>query len=107
MGRWSQYDDVRDYISIPWTNTYLVTSQDLYRLPEGMQRVAYDADTQVYTFRDDNGKLYQGSPRARYGRLTPINTGTNASGSGKCFFVLGLILEYQVSTLTFFQGVHI
>ena len=30
-------------------------------MPEGMQRVGYDADTQKYTFRDRNGAFWEGS----------------------------------------------
>lgn len=46
--------------------------QDSYRLPEGFTRIAYDADTALYTFRDRNGTLYEGPPRAAYGTLRPI-----------------------------------
>ena len=76
-----------------------------------MSRTGYDADTQVYTFRDDRGKLYEGSPRAQYGRLTPISTGTidrpNAFDSGECFVVRGLLLEHQALTFTIVQGTQI
>ncbi|KAG6917351.1 hypothetical protein DXG01_002816 [Tephrocybe rancida] len=37
-----------------------------------MRRIAYDADVQVYTFRDRDGKLYKGAPGADYGILTPV-----------------------------------
>lgn len=37
-----------------------------------MKRIGYDADTQVYTFRDHDGKLYKGEPGANYGVLTPV-----------------------------------
>ena len=46
--------------------------QDAYRLPEGMRRVAYDADTQRYTFRDRSGQLYQSAPGEEYGVLKPV-----------------------------------
>ncbi|EDR10335.1 uncharacterized protein LACBIDRAFT_317108 [Laccaria bicolor S238N-H82] len=55
MGRWTQYDE------------------DEARLPEGMQRIGYDADCSRYTFRDKEGNIYQSAPRARYGILTPVS----------------------------------
>jgi LysM repeat protein len=54
MPRWSEYDT------------------DEERLPEGMQRIGYDADTQVYTFRDAEGRIWESAPGNRYGRLHPI-----------------------------------
>jgi len=39
------------------------------RLPEGMQRVGYDADTQTYSYRDRDGSYWEGDPGARYGVL--------------------------------------
>ncbi|KAL2164019.1 hypothetical protein VTH06DRAFT_3233 [Thermothelomyces fergusii] len=51
MGRWSHLDS------------------DDERLPEGMVRVGYDADTQVYTYRDSDGSYWEGAPGARYGKL--------------------------------------
>ncbi|KAH8787714.1 LysM-domain-containing protein [Hyaloscypha finlandica] len=39
------------------------------RLPEGMQRVGYDADTQKYSYRDQDGSYWEGAPGARYGVL--------------------------------------
>lgn len=63
-----------------------------------MKRIAYDADTRVYTFRDDEGKLYQGPPDEEYGRLTPINPGTidrpDAFDSGECFLVYHLDVSH-------------
>ncbi|KAJ3716627.1 hypothetical protein C8R42DRAFT_645272 [Lentinula raphanica] len=47
--------------------------EDASRLPEGFQRVAYDADTQRYTFRDSNGALYQSASGETYGKLTPLS----------------------------------
>ncbi|KAH0839500.1 hypothetical protein J3R83DRAFT_334 [Lanmaoa asiatica] len=41
-------------------------NEDAYRLPEGMRRIAYDADTQRYTFRDRSGQLYQSTPGEEY-----------------------------------------
>ncbi|KAF9492676.1 hypothetical protein BDN71DRAFT_1451143 [Pleurotus eryngii] len=55
MGRWTQYDE------------------DAYRLPAGIERTAYDADTGVYTYRDGNGQIYEGSPHQRYGTLRPVS----------------------------------
>ncbi|KDQ62850.1 carbohydrate-binding module family 50 protein [Jaapia argillacea MUCL 33604] len=54
MGRWTQYDE------------------DSYRLPEGMKRVGYDADTQKYSYRDRDGSLWEGPEGASYGELTQV-----------------------------------
>ena len=43
--------------------------QDDYRLPEGMKRVGYDADTQRYTFRDQGGQYWIGPEGSQYGDL--------------------------------------
>lgn len=51
MARWSEYDT------------------DEERLPTGMQRIGYDADTQVYTFRDADGVIWESAPGQRYGQL--------------------------------------
>lgn len=48
---------------------------DEERIPEGMERVGYDADTQVYTFRDADGSYWEGAPGCRYGRLTKVSDG--------------------------------
>ncbi|KFA78262.1 hypothetical protein S40288_02692 [Stachybotrys chartarum IBT 40288] len=45
---------------------------DEERLPEGMKRVGYDADTQVYTFRDADGSFWESAPGCEYGRLTQV-----------------------------------
>lgn len=55
MGRWS----------------YLDTDEE--RLPEGIRRTGYDADTQTYTYTDRQGRLYEGVPGARYGTLRRVN----------------------------------
>jgi len=55
MSRWSQYDE------------------DDYRLPEGMRRVGYDADTQVYTYQDEDGQYWEGEPGNRYGEMHRIS----------------------------------
>ncbi|KAI9445363.1 hypothetical protein H4582DRAFT_2109035 [Lactarius indigo] len=52
MGRWSQYDE------------------DEYRLPEGMKRVGYDADSGRYLFRDKDGSLWEGQEGTHFGEMT-------------------------------------
>lgn len=42
------------------------------RLPDGMVRVGYDADTQIYTFRDTDGSLWEGPPGCQYGHMTKV-----------------------------------
>ncbi|KAJ7436579.1 hypothetical protein B0H11DRAFT_2110216 [Mycena galericulata] len=54
MGRWTQYDE------------------DAYRLPAGMVRIGYDADTGQYIFRDRTG-TYMGEPGSRYGPMFPAS----------------------------------
>ncbi|KAH7908168.1 hypothetical protein BJ138DRAFT_1116085 [Hygrophoropsis aurantiaca] len=54
MGRWTQYDG------------------DEYRLPEGMKRIGYDADTGRYYFRDRAGIFYRGPQGSRFGQLTRV-----------------------------------
>ncbi|KAF1958510.1 hypothetical protein CC80DRAFT_546740 [Byssothecium circinans] len=53
MGRWTDADS------------------DSGRLPEGFERIGYDADSQTYTFRDSNGTTYESLPGNRYGPLYP------------------------------------
>ncbi|KAJ8120284.1 hypothetical protein ONZ43_g2966 [Nemania bipapillata] len=55
MARWSEYDT------------------DEERLPEGMQRIGYDADTQVYTFRDAQGGIWESAPGSQYGHLRRVH----------------------------------
>ena len=45
------------------------TSTDQDRLPEGMTRIGYDADTQTYTFKDADGSYWESAPGNEYGRL--------------------------------------
>lgn len=52
---------------------------DEERLPDGMTRVGYDADTQVYTFRDTDGSLWEGPPGCEYGRMTKVADGPKPS----------------------------
>ncbi|KAI1195591.1 carbohydrate-binding module family 50 protein [Nemania serpens] len=62
MSRWSAYDT------------------DEERLPEGMQRIGYDADTQVYTFRDAaDGSTWESAPGNRYGELRRVDAATPPS----------------------------
>ncbi|KDQ62849.1 hypothetical protein JAAARDRAFT_28824 [Jaapia argillacea MUCL 33604] len=61
MGRWTQYDE------------------DDYRLPEGMKRVGYDADTQTYTYRYRDSSVWEGSPGASYGVLTKVGRAPSVS----------------------------
>jgi len=55
MGRWTQYDE------------------DEYRLPEGMKRIGYDADTGQYSYRSRSGAIWEGSEGAEYGELTRLS----------------------------------
>ncbi|KPM43296.1 hypothetical protein AK830_g3292 [Neonectria ditissima] len=48
---------------------------DEERLPEGMTRIGYDADEQVYTFRDSDGSIWESAPGNQYGRLTKVSDG--------------------------------
>lgn len=48
---------------------------DEERLPDGMTRVGYDADTQVYTFQDSDGSLWESAPGNQYGQLTKVSDG--------------------------------
>jgi hypothetical protein len=49
--------------------------QDRDRLPEGMVRTAYDADTRQYTFLDTtDGTHYVSAPGNVYGTLVPAAT---------------------------------
>ncbi|KAI2642843.1 carbohydrate-binding module family 50 protein [Xylaria nigripes] len=54
MPRWSEYDT------------------DEERLPEGMKRIGYDADTETYTFRDADGSIWESAPGNRYGQLRRV-----------------------------------
>ncbi|KAH9996483.1 hypothetical protein BJV77DRAFT_987268 [Russula vinacea] len=63
MGRWSQYDE------------------DDYRLPEGMKRVGYDADSGKYFFRDDEGHTWEGQEGAHFGEMTRVSDGAAVTHS--------------------------
>ncbi len=54
MGRWSHLDS------------------DDERLPTGMTRIGYDADSQTYTYRDSDGSTWEGPPGHRYGSLSKV-----------------------------------
>ncbi|KAF9265263.1 hypothetical protein L218DRAFT_163690 [Marasmius fiardii PR-910] len=58
MGRWTQYDE------------------DDYRLPPGMKRIGYDADTGEYFFSGG----YKSAPYSTYGPLVPLGTSSNTLG---------------------------
>jgi len=62
MGRWSQYDE------------------DDYRLPEGIKRVGYDADSGKYFFRDE-GQLWEGQEGTQFGEMTRVSVTTAATQS--------------------------
>lgn len=48
------------------------TDGDSSRLPAGMTRIGYDADTQIHTFRDADGSLWEGPPGHEYGHMTRV-----------------------------------
>ncbi|KAJ7216385.1 hypothetical protein GGX14DRAFT_561952 [Mycena pura] len=56
MGRWTQYDE------------------DSYRLPAGMVRTGYDADTGQYYFSDRSGMTYAGEAGSQYSHMYPVNS---------------------------------
>ncbi|KAG8170094.1 hypothetical protein KVR01_000839 [Diaporthe batatas] len=41
-------------------------------LPQGMTRIGYDADTEVFTFSSEDGSIWEGQPGSRYGNLTRV-----------------------------------
>ncbi|KAJ5042980.1 uncharacterized protein L3040_004369 [Drepanopeziza brunnea f. sp. 'multigermtubi'] len=50
---------------------------DEARLPAGMRRVGYDADTQIYSYEDSDGSYWKGEPGSRYGTLHPCGNSTS------------------------------
>ncbi|KAG5728142.1 hypothetical protein E4T56_gene19268 [Termitomyces sp. T112] len=50
-----------------------------------MKRIGYDADTQVYTVQDHDGKLYKGKRGAESGVLTPVGYISIASTRASAF----------------------
>ncbi|KZP07275.1 hypothetical protein FIBSPDRAFT_875674 [Athelia psychrophila] len=68
MGKWSQYDE------------------DSHRLPEGVIRTGYDADTKKYTFHDKaTGQRYQSGARQRYGTLEPVDASSTPAGAADAY----------------------
>ncbi len=71
MGRWTQYDEVRNdpgrRLLLSHDHALL---KDEHRLPEGMKRIGYDADTQKYRFRDTDGTVWEGQEGSEFGALT-------------------------------------
>lgn len=62
--KWSQYDEPE------------------YRTG-GMKRVAYDADSQQYTYRDTDGSLWESAPGTEYGNLKKVSGGHRPRGHKK------------------------
>ena len=60
----------RPYIYYPLCDRQGLSEQDDCRLPEGMKRVGYDADSGKYLFRDKDGCLWEGQEGARFGEMT-------------------------------------
>jgi hypothetical protein len=56
---------------------------DEERLPEGMQRIGYDADTETYTFQDVDGNIWEGPPGSRHGHLTRVSGPSNIEDGGE------------------------
>lgn len=93
MGQWTQFDE------------------DAARLPEGMKRTGYDADTARYRFCDREGNTYLGPPHEDYGSLTFVGRSTNppthkddrpqAFASGKSNPVLSVDVQPPGSGQTF------
>ncbi|KAI1360537.1 carbohydrate-binding module family 50 protein [Xylaria arbuscula] len=54
---------------------------DAERLPEGMKRIGYDADSQKYTFRDADGSLWESASGNRYGQLRRVATTASATST--------------------------
>ncbi|KAI6003486.1 hypothetical protein F5J12DRAFT_722481 [Pisolithus orientalis] len=71
MNRFTQFDEV-SFLSPTNCEIVYTSLQDSYRLPEGVKRIAYDADSQRYLFRDRLGQLYQNEPGDEYGVLQPV-----------------------------------
>ncbi|KAG6852614.1 hypothetical protein C0991_010463 [Blastosporella zonata] len=65
MGRWTQEDE------------------DDYRLPEGMKRTGYDADTGRYYFTDKDGSVWEGEEGTEFGEMTLISEATSSATRGR------------------------
>lgn len=85
--------------------------QDAHRLPEGMRRIAYDADTQRYTFRDRSGQLYQSAPGEEYGVLkavaAPLPQRRNVTITGMYHFPHSLAPSTSKQTPPTLPSVHL
>ncbi|KAJ7628696.1 hypothetical protein FB45DRAFT_1059408 [Roridomyces roridus] len=76
MGRWTQYDE------------------DEYRLPEGMVRTGYDADTGQYYFSDRrSGTTYVGAPGEEFGTVYAV--GAPEATNGKYIWASGLSVAHS------------
>lgn len=50
-------------------------TSDAARLPENLERIAYDADTQIYSYRDTStNEHWQGEPGNQFGQLRRVPT---------------------------------
>jgi hypothetical protein len=87
MGRFTDMDDV----TFPRIRHMITTNkhQDIARLPEGMQRIGYDADTQRYSFRDQDGSLWESATGNRYGELRPVGQ----ASSGEDVEAMNVMIE--------------
>ncbi|KNZ82254.1 hypothetical protein J132_04215, partial [Termitomyces sp. J132] len=56
---------------------------DDYRLPEGMKRTGYDADTGRYYFTDQDGNVWEGAQGAQFGEMTLVSEGNSRSGTSR------------------------
>lgn len=52
---------------------------DNERLPDGLSRVGYDADTGTYSYQDSDGRSWEGVPGHRYGALTLVGNSSRTS----------------------------
>ncbi|KAK7473014.1 hypothetical protein VKT23_001118 [Stygiomarasmius scandens] len=80
MGRWTQYDE------------------DEYRLPQGLRRTGYDADTGQYHFSGEQGGSYKSAPYSRYrlstqGGRDDVTNKDQVNASGDEFHPMDTIIE--------------
>lgn len=71
-GHYEVLDSVRQAFSMGLIDIDTIR-QDEYRLPEGLQRIGYDADTQIYTYQDTDGSYWEGEEGNRYGQLHRVS----------------------------------
>jgi hypothetical protein len=70
MGPSSYHDQVYIFDTFDDTLPIHLSRQDSYRLPDGLVRTGYDADTSRYMYRDtETGESYIGAPGVEYGPL--------------------------------------